>query len=182
MNELSHQTEDDTVIWEAEFNSSVKTYWLLQPVLVCLITVVLIPLIPFVLVIGYLLVDRYLKSHRSTLTSRTLKVSRGILTRQEKTIPLDRITDLGLVQGPLMRLLNIESLSVETAGQSSPGSLVSLTGIRNGRAFRDAVLKQRDMAVTAEAPAALGTSTDAQTGFGSTNAGMETIESTLIEI
>jgi len=67
--------------------------------------------------------------------------------KTEKNVPLDRITDLGLVQGPIMRLFDIEALSVETAGQSSPGALVTLAGIRDGREFRDAVLRQRDLVV-----------------------------------
>ena len=49
-----------------------------------------------------------------------------------------------------MRYFNIEALSGETAGQSEPGSLVSLTGTKNGRDFRDAVLKQRDIVVGSE--------------------------------
>jgi len=46
-----------------------------------------------------------------------------------------------------MRYFDIEALSVETAGQSGMGSLVRLCGIKNGRAFRDAVLSQRDSVV-----------------------------------
>ena len=36
---------------------------------------------------------------------------------------------------------------METAGQSSASSLVCLAGIKDGRNFRDAVLKQRDLVV-----------------------------------
>ena len=43
-----------------------------------------------------------------------------------------------------MRYFDIEALSVETAGNSSGMSLVQLTGIKDGRAFRDMVLAQRD--------------------------------------
>jgi putative membrane protein len=49
-----------------------------------------------------------------------------------------------------MRLFDIEALSVETAGQSSQGAVVQLAGIKDGRAFRDAVLKQRDLVVGSE--------------------------------
>ena len=46
-------------------------------------------------------------------------------------------------------------LSVETAGQSSQGALLKLTGIVDGRGFRDAVLAQRDavVATLTDAPA-----------------------------
>ncbi|WP_404310258.1 PH domain-containing protein [Neorhodopirellula lusitana] len=143
---------EETILWEAEFNPKVKVYWLISAVLTTLMTLVLIPLLPLIAPLAWYIAGLYLKSHRCTLTARTLKVSRGVLVRQEKTVPLDRITDLGLVQGPIMRMLELEAVSVETAGQSGPGSLVRLTGIRNGRAFRDAVLEQRDR-VTGGEPA-----------------------------
>jgi putative membrane protein len=49
-----------------------------------------------------------------------------------------------------MRFFDIEALSVETAGQSAQGSHVKLAGIKDGRRFRDAVLKQRDLVVGSE--------------------------------
>jgi putative membrane protein len=49
-----------------------------------------------------------------------------------------------------MRFFDIEALSVETAGQSAQGSYVKLAGIKDGRRFRDAVLKQRDLVVGSE--------------------------------
>lgn len=59
--------------------------------------------------------------------------SRGMFVRMEKTVPLDRITDPGLVQGPLVRPFDIEALSIETAGKSSHGAVVQLAGIKDGR-------------------------------------------------
>ena len=56
-----------------------------------------------------------------------------------------------------MRALGIEALTVETAGQSSQGSLIQLAGIKDGRAFRDAVLAQRDAAVEMEQGASVTT-------------------------
>lgn len=43
-----------------------------------------------------------------------------------------------------MRLFDIKGMRVETAGQSSQGALVNVTGIDEVDAFRDAVLDQRD--------------------------------------
>jgi putative membrane protein len=84
---------------------------------------------------------------RCALTENTLQVEKGILTRVEKTIPLEKITDLGVVQGPVMRHLGLHALSVETAGQSSQGALVKLPGVVETREFRNAVLRQRDQLV-----------------------------------
>ena len=152
---------DDKVIWDAEFNDSVTTYWLLNGTLICVFAVFGILLLPFWFIIGKWITRKYLDSHQCTLTDRSLKVHKGIWLQTEKTVPLDRITDLGIVQGPIMRFFDIEALSVETAGQSSMSALVQLAGIKDGRKFRDAVLRQRDLVVgssegqkTAKAPAA----------------------------
>lgn len=137
----------ERVLWDAEFSQKVTVYWLLNGAIVLTVTIFGIVLLPVWFLIGGFITRKYLKTYRCTLTNRSLKVARGWLTRVEKTVPLDRITDLGLVQGPIMRLLDIEALSVETAGQSSQGALVRLAGIKDGRRFRDAVLTQRDVVV-----------------------------------
>jgi putative membrane protein len=137
----------DDVLLTAQFNRNVRTYWLLSGAVALTITVVGILLLPIWFIAGMAFTELYLKRMSCTLTRRSLKVNKGVLVRTEKTIPLDKITDLGVVQGPIMRLFDIESLSIETAGQSGQGSLVSLTGIIEGRKFRDAVLAQRDKVV-----------------------------------
>lgn len=138
---------EEKVIIDAEFNESVTTYWLANGALVCVVTGIGILFLPIWYFVGKYFTKKYLDSHKCTLTNRNLKVSKGIFTKVEKTVPLDRITDLGVVQGPLMRYFDIEALSVETAGQSGMGSLVQLQGIKGGRDFRDAVLRQRDLVV-----------------------------------
>ena len=140
---------EEEVLQEARFNTKVKGYWILSGCFILFSTVVGIPLIPFFLIFGAALTQRYLDHMSCVLTTRSLKIKKGIFVRTEKTVPLDKITDLGLVQGPIMRSLDIEALSVETAGQSGAGPLVSMVGIENGRAFRDIVLKQRDIVTSA---------------------------------
>jgi putative membrane protein len=132
------------VIWDAEFNPNVRTYWLLGGALVLAVTVVGIILLPIWFFVGNKLTGHYLKRMRCVLTEKALHFGKGLFTRVEKTVPLEKITDLGLVQGPLMRYFGIEALKVETAGQSSEGALVQLLGIVETRKFRDAVLSQRD--------------------------------------
>ncbi len=157
---------DEQVLWNAEFNERVTIYWLLSGALIMTVTVVGVVLLPIWFLVGGAVTRRYLRSFRCTLTNRSLKVAKGTLVRVEKTVPLDRITDIGLVQGPIMRLFDIEALSIETAGQSSQGSLVQLAGIKDGRKFRDAVLRQRDLVV--------GSAEDRQTGAASTPAAATT--------
>jgi putative membrane protein len=137
-------SDQPKVIWDAEFNDSVTTYWLINGMILCLVTIIGIPLLPIWFFAGKWVTRKYLDTHKATLTERSLKFSKGIFTKIEKTVPLDRITDLGLVQGPLMRYFDIEALAIETAGQSTAGAMIQLAGIKNGRKFRDAVLAQRD--------------------------------------
>lgn len=146
--------EQERVIWEAEFDPRVRTYWLLGGLIILAVTVVGIPLIPVWYLIGLSLTERYLRRMSCTLGEKTLRVSKGILTRVEKTVPLEKITDMGIVSGPVMRYLGIEALSVETAGQSSQGALLKLIGVVETRQFRDAVLRQRDQLAASGAAAA----------------------------
>lgn len=134
----------ETVIREASFDPKVKTYWLLSGALVFVISIIGIPLLLLWFPLGLIFTGRYLDRMSCTLTSKNLKVKKGVLVRVEKTIPLEKITDMALVQGPIMRAMDIHRLTVETAGQSGAGALVSLTGIVQAEDFREAVLAQRD--------------------------------------
>lgn len=137
----------ETVLQTAEFDPKVKKYWLVQSSIGLVCSVIGIPIFLIWLFVGPIYFERYLQRMGATLTDRSLKIRKGIFFRVEKTIPLDKITDLALHQGPLMRYMGLEGLKVETAGQSAgPGeSLVGLVGIVELQAFRDAVLDQRDV-------------------------------------
>ncbi|MEL0614992.1 PH domain-containing protein, partial [Marinomonas arenicola] len=78
---------------------------------------------------------KILAAMSAQLLTQKLVVKRGILFKEEKSIPLEKITDVGLSQGPLMRLFGLYRLSFETAGQSGHGALVSLLGVVNSLAF-----------------------------------------------
>ena len=135
------------VLREAEFSPRVRTYWLLSGALLLTVTVAGILLLPVWFAVGHALTGRYLRHMRCVLTKRTLQFSKGMFVRVEKTVPLDKITDLGLTHGPVMRYFGLRTLTVETAGQSAQGPLVKLIGIVDTEAFREAVLAQRDAVV-----------------------------------
>jgi len=137
--------DNHTYIRKAEFDPKVRTYWLVSGMVACIVTIVGIPLLLLWIPIGLMVTDRHLKRMECVLTDKALKVKKGILIRVEKTIPLEKITDLAMVQGPVMRHFGIYKLTVETAGQSAPGALVALTGIVDAKSFREAVLTQRDL-------------------------------------
>ena len=142
---------EEKVIRKAAFDTEVCTYWLFSYAFLLTISVVGIPLLLIYFPIGYFFTKRYLSRMECLLTNKALKVKKGILVQREKTIPLEKITDMGMVQGPIMRYFGLHTLTVETAGQTAQGALVSLTGIIDAKSFREAVLNQRD-AVSAALP------------------------------
>jgi putative membrane protein len=148
---------EEALIRRAEFNSKVCIYWLLSGALIFVYTIVGIPLLLLWFPIGQVFTRRYLARMECLLTDKALKVRKGILVRVEKTIPLDKITDMGMVQGPIMRHFGLHKLTVETAGQSGPGALVSLTGITDAESFREAVLHQRDVNAAQSSQSSPGT-------------------------
>ena len=59
---------------------------------------------------------------------------------------MDKIQDLTVKEGPLLRALGLRSLKIETAGQGTPGgSEADLIGIIDPLEFRNRVIAQKDV-------------------------------------
>lgn len=170
---------DAPVVRKALFDEKVCTYWVLTGVLTLLCTIVLAPLILLWLPLGHVLTKRYLARMSCVLTERQLLFKKGYFIRVEKTVPLDRITDLGVIQGPIMRHFGLWRLTIETAGQSGAGALLSMTGIIDARGYREKVLQTRDALVDGAAAAAGGAAeaTPVRGGGGATNDGQSSVGS-----
>lgn len=138
---MQHRT---AILREAEIMPEVIRYHLCGVIVFSAVTVVGIPLLLITLPLANYLLKRYYESLEIVLTRRDLKVRRGIINIEEKSIPLEKITDLAIYQGWIMRRFGLKGIRVETAGQSSEGALVSVVGIDTVDEFRDAVLNQRD--------------------------------------
>ncbi len=134
----------ESVIKEATFNPKVKTYFLINALFVATIFLVSIPLIPIIALIVWKIADKQLKAMSARLMEKKLVVKRGIWFVVEKSIPLEKITDVAMSQGPLMRYFNLYALSFETAGSTSTEALVKLVGINDAAEFREAILAQKD--------------------------------------
>ena len=112
---------EDKALLEAEFETKLKAYWFLQVLLGFVVSIIGIPLALFwVLGWGQWWAKRSYESLRCILYERSLVVKRGVVFKTEKTIPLDKIQDLTVREGPLLRAFGLRSLKIETAGQSSP--------------------------------------------------------------
>ena len=167
------------------FDRSVKKYWLLIHVFVLLCTVFGALILPISIPLVLYLSQRRLDAMSVELFERKLVVRSGLLFRMEKTIPLEKITDVSMSHGPLMRFFGLKQLSFETAGQSGPGALVSLVGIVSAAAFREAILAQKDRVVDSQTNAASTESTSAVgSDFAELTASVHRIEAlvaTLVE-
>ena len=78
---------------------------------------------------------------RYRLEGSTLRVDGGVFFLFRKSIPLERITDVNLVQGPLMRFCGIWAMQIQTAG--SPQCEATLYGVREPEIIRSLILSQR---------------------------------------
>ncbi len=158
----------DKIIAKAEFSDKLKLYMYLGGHLILLATIVGIPLIPIWFFVGMGWAQRRFNALSCVLTEKSLQVKKGVVFRSEKTIPLEKITDLALVEGPILRWLGLSSLKVETAGSSPQGGAnAELTGIIDSKQFRDLVLAQRDhledaktAPITVQAPSLEGASSE----------------------
>ncbi len=134
----------ETVIRRAEFNPKAKTYFIVTSCIGFVASVFGIILLPVWIPIAFVIAEKWFNSLECVLTEKTLRFKKGVLVKTEKTVPLDKITDLGSMQGPLMRALGIENMTIETAGSTVAGALLSLPGVIDPQDFRDAVLEQKE--------------------------------------
>jgi membrane protein YdbS with pleckstrin-like domain len=80
------------------------------------------------------------------LDGTTLRVDQGVFFLKRKAIPLDRVTDVVLAQGPLMKVCGIWELRIQTAGTGQSVPEATLYGISDPEAVRDMLLMTRDEA------------------------------------
>lgn len=142
---------EEKIIKQAEFNPNIKIYILLSVAFFMTVSLVGIPfLLLWFLGMGQFFSSRFYKSLSCTLTDKHLEFSRGVLFRKEKTIPLENIQDLTFIQNPLLSMLNLRLLKIETAGQSNPQGMsdMRLVGIIDAMEFKKQVLNQRTILKT----------------------------------
>ena len=103
----------------------------------------------WILWLGRWLPQRRAEALRYWLDGSTLHVDGGLFTIHRKAIPLDRITDLVLIQTPFMRHFAIWSLHVQTAGTGH----ATLLGLSAPEKVRDALLQARAQLANAKSEA-----------------------------
>ena len=145
-------------IIDGQFSPKLKTYFFLQGALSLTITVVGILLLPLWVIFGSWWAGRYYASLKMQLTDRNVIIRKGVWFRQELTIPLDKIQDISVREGPLLSALGLLGLRIETAGQrnaTTGKSDADLIGLTNAREMRDRILAMRDTQTQPHALAAV---------------------------
>lgn len=90
---------------------------------------------------------RFLASTRYTLTDETLMIRRGVFWKQESCIPLWKITDIVVRQGPLATMLGLKLVHVQTSGQGATSMAEGqLLGLADPDGTRAAILERMSSA------------------------------------
>lgn len=138
--------ESPKLIRQAEFSPKIKTYIKLYGAFLLLVTIIGIPILIFwFLGLGRYLSQRYYENLKCSLTERHLIFGKGAFFKVEKTIPLENIQDLTFLENPILNLLELRILKIETAGGGhSQASDMKLIGIVDAESFKVQVLEQRE--------------------------------------
>ncbi len=155
--------ESPNEIRRAEFSPKIKTYVKLYVGFLLFVTIIGIPfLIIWLLGLGQYVSRRYFENLKCLLTDRHLIFSKGAFYKVEKTIPLENIQDLTFLENPILNLLELRILKIETAGGGGSGmSDMRLVGIVDAEGFKEKVLEQREaIRMKMENGKAGGTSSD----------------------
>ena len=83
-------------------------------------------------------------------------IEKGLLQRQRRVIPFDRVQDIAIEQRPLARLFGTAKVKIETGGSASDEGSLDMIALGDARALRDRIRRgrARGAAVEAAEPAA----------------------------
>ena len=137
-------------IMAVEFDRKIIIYWWIMANVSLLVTMVGIIVMPIWILFGWLVHKKQYEHMSGALTDRSINMRMGWLFKKQQNIPLDKLTDVSIHEGPILNAFGVVRMQCETAGAAP----VILTGVKNSNQFRDLVLQQRDALVSApQAPA-----------------------------
>ena len=131
-------------IMAVEFDRKIIVYWWIMANLGLLVTFVgiiaMVVWIPF----GWIVHKKQFEHMSGALTDRSINMRMGWLFKKQQNIPLDKLTDVSIHEGPILNAFGVVRMQFETAGAAP----FILTGVKNSDQFRDLVLQQRDSLVS----------------------------------
>ena len=131
---------DSGHIFSVDFNRKVIVYWWLAAMGGMAATIIGIPLAILWLPLGWIVHKKQFENLSCELTDRSINLRMGWLFKKQQNIPLDKLTDVSIHEGPILNFFGVVRMQFETAGAQP----FMLTGVKDGPGFRDRVLKQRD--------------------------------------
>ena len=142
--ESSEGYADSGHIMAVEFDKKIIIYWWLVANLTLLASVVGIAVMVFWVPFGWLIHKKQYEHMSAALTDRSVNMRMGWMFKKQQNIPLDKLTDVSIHEGPILNALGVVRMQFETAGAAP----FILTGVKNSEQFRDLVLRQRDSLIS----------------------------------
>ncbi len=131
---------DSGHIMAVEFDRKIITYWWIMANFGLLMTMVGVILMPIWIPFGWFVHKKQYEHMSGALTDRSINMRMGWLFKKQQNIPLDKLTDVSIHEGPILTAFGVVRMQFETAGAAP----FILTGVKNSDEFRDLVLQQRD--------------------------------------
>jgi len=131
-----------------EFDRKIIIYWWLTANIGLLSTIIGIPLMLFWVPFGWIIHQKQYNHMSAALTERSVNMRMGWIFKKQQNIALDKLTDVSIHEGPLLKAFGVVRMQFETAGAAP----FILTGVKNSEEFRDLVLEQRDSLVSNSIP------------------------------
>ena len=139
---------DSGKIMDVEFDRKIIIYWWMSANFGLLVSVVGIVVMLFWVPFGWLVHKKQFEHISGALNDRSINMRMGWLFKKQQNIPLDKLTDVSIHEGPILNAFGVVRMQFETAGAAP----FILTGVKNANQFRDLVLQQRDALVSAPSP------------------------------
>lgn len=117
--------------------------WLIPVILLSPAVVVAVTVVPVLAVVVFVVywIPLYYKSVSYQLTVTEITWQRGVWFRQTGIVPYNRITNVDIIQGPLMRFFSFSALRVQTAGYSAQARAeIVLNGIDDPKDLQEKIM------------------------------------------
>ena len=106
-----------------------------------LLNIIVVALLIISLLVTVVWNSLYYKSIVYHLNDTEMTWKRGVWFRQTGIVPYNRITNVDIVQGPLMRIFRISNLRIQTAGYSAQNvAEIRIIGIEEPEPLRELIM------------------------------------------
>jgi len=142
--------------------------WIMLVMESALLNVIVMGLLVLLLLVTVVWNSLYYRSIVYHLNETEMTWKRGVWFRQTGIVPYNRITNVDIVQGPIMRIFGISNLRIQTAGYSAQKlAEISINGIEEPEPLRELIMGF----VRSRGPAAAATGGEESESHGQVSAG-----------